>query len=99
MIRMPKRAFHQRFRIGFAVFFQQMLLKAAGIHADANGTAMIARRLDHFLHAFLRSDIAGIDAQARRAGLRRFNGAPVVEMDIGHDRHIHFAHNLGQRRR
>ena len=59
---------------------------------------MIARGLDHFLHAFLGPDIAGVDPQARRPRLRRFNGAAVVEMDIGHDRHIHFAHNFSQSR-
>jgi hypothetical protein len=33
------------------------------------------------------ADVAGVDAQARRAGLRRLDAAFVVEVDVGHERH------------
>jgi hypothetical protein len=35
----------------------------------------------------------------RRAGLGRLDGAAVVEMDVGHDRNVHLAHDVVQRRR
>ena len=61
---------------------------------------MIFRRLHDVLHALRRTDIAGIDAQARRAVLGRFDGALIMEVDVGHDRHVRRArdrlHGLGR---
>jgi hypothetical protein len=47
---------------------------------------MILGGLHDFAHARFRSDIAGIDAQARSARLGRLDRAFVVKMDIGHKR-------------
>ena len=58
---------------------------------------MVARRGDHLTHPVLGSDIARIDPQTGRPCLRRFYPAPIMKMDIRHDRHGAFAHNLLQR--
>ena len=58
---MVERAFDQRLGTRLAIFFEQVLLQAAGIDADADRAAVGAGRGDHFAHAFLRADIAGID--------------------------------------
>src|SRR6185312_1909294 len=50
---------------------------------------MILRGLHHFFDARGRTDIAGIDAQARGAVLRRLDRALVVEVDVRDDRHLH----------
>ena len=60
---------------------------------------MVPRRLHHLLHPLGAADIARVDAQAGRAGLGRLDGAAVVEVDVGDERHVHLAHDLGQRRR
>ena len=90
-------ALDHRIRARLAVFLQQVPLQTARVHADADRAAMILRRLDHLAHAALIPDIARIDPQAGRARLRRLNRALIVEMDIRHDRHRAFAHNLAQR--
>ena len=77
---MVQRTFHHRLGTGLAVFFQQVFFQRTGIHADANGTAMIARGLDDIPDPVHRADIARIDAQAGGAGLCRLNAALVVEM-------------------
>ena len=59
---------------------------------------MILRRLHHVAHALGGSDIAGIDAQAGGTRLGRFDGALIVEMDIGHDGHLHRLHDGRQGR-
>ena len=96
---MVERAFDQRLGAGLAVFFEQVLLQAAGVDADADRAAIGLGGVDHFLHALRRADIAGIDAQAGRAGVGRFERALVVEMDVGDDRHARRAHDLLQRAR
>ena len=45
----------------------------------------------------LGADVAGIDPQARRACLGRFQGAPVVKVDVGDERHVRRAGDLLQR--
>jgi hypothetical protein len=84
-----ERAFHHRLGAGLAVFLQQVALQRAGIDADAHRAAVILGGLDHFAHPLGRADIAGIDAQAGGAGLGGLDGALVVEMDVGDDRHLH----------
>ena len=44
-----------------------------------------------------RADVAGVDAQAGGPRLGRLDGAAIVEMDVGDDRHRAFAHDLAQR--
>ena len=85
---MVERAFDHRFGAGLAIALEQILLQRAGIDADAHRAAVILGRLHDFAHALRRTDIAGIDAQAGRARFGRLDGALVVEMDVGHDRHL-----------
>ena len=49
---------------------------------------MILRRLHHILHALRIADVSRIDAQARRARDRRFNGALVVKVDVSNERDL-----------
>ena len=58
---------------------------------------MILGGLDHFPHPFRAADIAGVDAQARRAGIGRLDGALIVEVDVGDDRHAARLDDLVQR--
>ncbi len=60
---------------------------------------MILGRLDHFAHAFFIADIAGIDPQTGSARFGSFDGAFIVEMDVGHDRHRAFARRSSFKRR
>ena len=58
---MVERAFHQRLGARLAIFFEQVLLEAAGIDADADRAAVGLGRGDHFAHALFRADIAWVD--------------------------------------
>ena len=58
---------------------------------------MVARGRDHLLDALFIPDVAGIDAQAGRAGLGGLDAAAIVEMDVGDDRHRAFAHDFPER--
>ncbi len=51
---------------------------------------MVLGGLHHLAHALGVADVAGVDPQAGRARLGRLDGALVVEMDVGHDRHRAF---------
>ena len=83
-----ERAFDHRLRAGLAVFLEQVLLQRAGVDADAHRAAVVLGGLHHLAHALGAADVAGIDAQAGRARLGRLDGALVVEMDVGDDRHL-----------
>ena len=91
---MVERAFDQRLGAGLAIFLEQVLLEAAGVDADADRAAIGLGGADHFGHALGRADIARVDAQARGAGIGRFERALVVEMDVGDDRHAAGADDL-----
>ena len=81
-------ALDQSFGARLAVFFQQVLLEAARVHADADRAAVRLGGAHDFGNAFGRTDIARIDAQAGRALVRRFKRALVVEVDVRDDRDI-----------
>ena len=83
---MVESAFDHRLGTGLAVAFQQVPLQRSGIDADPHRTAVVARCGDHLAHPIRRADIAGIDPQAGRPRLGRFDAAFVVEVDVGHDR-------------
>ncbi len=91
---MVERAFDQRLGAGLAIFFEQVLLEAAGIDPDADRAAIGLGGVDHFPYPLGRADVAGIDAQAGRAGISRFERALIVEMDVGNDRHACRADDL-----
>ena len=94
---MVERAFDQRLGTRLPIFLEQILLEAAGIDADADRAAIGLGRVDHFVDAVGRSDVARIDAQARRAGVRGFQRAFVVEMDVRDDRYLGGADDLLER--
>ena len=94
-----ERAFDHRLGARFAIALQQVALERAGIDADAHRAAVILGRLDDLAHARRRADIAGVDAQAGGAALRRLDRPLVVEMDVGDDRHRHLRHDVLQRQR
>jgi hypothetical protein len=94
-----ERAFHQRLGAGLAVFFQQVTLEAAGIHADPDRTAVGLRRADHFGDPLARSDVAGVDTEASRALVGSFERPLVVEVNVGNDRHVRRAGDFVEPRR
>ena len=73
---------------GSPYFSSRSRLERAGIDADAHRAAVVRGRLDDLAHPLGAADIAGIDAQAGGARLGRLDGALVVEMDVGDDRHL-----------
>ena len=85
--RVVQRALDHGLGAWLAVFFQQVLFQRAGVDADAHGAAVVAGGLDHLAHP-LAADVAGVDAQAGRAGLGRLDSALVVEVDVGHERDL-----------
>ena len=59
---------------------------------------MVPGRLHDLAHPVGAADVAGIDAQAGRPRLGRFDGPLIVEMDVGHDRHLDGLHDGRQGR-
>ena len=92
----PKRAFHQGLGTGFGIFLQEIALQGPGVDADAHGAPMVPGRGDDLADPVHGTDVAGIDAQAGRPRLGRFDGTAVMEMDIGDDGHCHLADDLRQ---
>ncbi len=97
--RVVERRLDHRLRAGLAVFLQQVLLERAGIDADAHRHAVVPGRFHHLAHPLGAADIAGVDAQASRTRIGRFDGALIVEVDVGHDRHAGRLDDLVQRLR
>ena len=94
---MIEGTFDHRLRTRLAVLFKQVPLQRTGVDADTHGAAVVLGRLHHRLHPLGRTNIAWIDAQTCRPRFRRLDRPFVVEMDVGDDRHLDFAHNLAQR--
>ena len=94
---MIEPALDHRLRARLAVLLQQVPLQRPGVHPDPHRAAVVPRRLDHLAHPLRRADVARIDPQARRPRLGRLDGAAVVEVDVGDDRHRALAHDLPQR--
>jgi hypothetical protein len=84
-------ALDHRLGAGLAVLLQQFALQRAGVDADPHRAAVVAGGLDDLTHAVGAADIARIDPQAGRAGLGRLDAALVVEVDVGHERHLGLA--------
>jgi hypothetical protein len=93
---MVEARFHHRVGTGLAILVEEVLFEAPGIHPDPDRAIMVAGGLDDLLHPLLVADIAWVDPEAGRAGLRRLDPAFVVEMDVGHDGHGAFADDLLQ---
>ena len=64
-----------------------MLFQRATIYTNAHRTAVITRSFDNFAHTLFITDITGIDPQASGPSLGRLNGAAVMKMNIGNNRH------------
>ena len=89
MLDMTQRGFHQRLGRRLAVLLLQVLFQGAGVDADADRDALVARSLDHRLDAILAADVARVDAQAIDAQLGHAQGDLVVEVNVGHQRYAH----------
>ena len=71
------------------VFFEKPRLKAARVHADADGYISRAAGVGNGFDIVLAADVAGVYAYfiyAARGGLQR---EAVIKMYIRHERHIH----------
>ena len=64
-----------------------ILLKRAGVHANANRAPSGARSIDHGIDLGPIADIAGVDAQLGGTSLDSANGELMVKVDIGDNRH------------
>ena len=80
---MVERALDQRLRTGLAIFLEQVLLEAPRVDTNADRAAVRLGGVDHLAHPVGRADIARVDAQARRARVRRLQRALVVSATIG----------------
>src|SRR3546814_7251208 len=96
MIRRPPRSTRTDTLFPYTTLFRS-LLQRAGVHADAHGAVVVARRLHHLAHPLARADVAGVDAQAGGPRLRRLDAAAVVEVDVGDDGNGDFRDDLLQR--
>ena len=76
---------------------QNILLDAAGVHADADGHMMHSGAVRHPAHLFHAADIAGVDAHLGYAPLDGPHRQIGPEVDIRHQRHRRTVHNGGQR--
>jgi hypothetical protein len=93
---MVEAGFHHRIGARLAVLVQQVFFQAAGVHPDADRTAVVLGRPHHLGHALGVTDVAGVDPQAGSPRLGRLDRAFVVEMDVGDDRNRAFRHDLAQ---
>ena len=84
---MALRALDERLGAGMGVFFEQILFKTAGVDADADGYIVSAAGVGHGPDVFVRTDVAGIDADLVDAALGGLKGEAVVKMDIGDERY------------
>ena len=63
----------------------QGVVERPRVHADADGDAGRASRIDDGVGLFPRSDVTWIDAQLGRAATGGLDGDPRIEMDVGDD--------------
>ncbi len=86
---MAQSGFHQRLRRRLTVFFLDILLQRAGVHADPNRDIVIARAIHNGTNTIFTANIARIDAQTVNPVLSHFQRDAVIEVDIGHQRYRH----------
>src|SRR3712207_8551028 len=82
MIRRPPRS----------TLFPYTTLFRSRIDADADRAAIGLGGVDDLAHPLGRTDIAGVNAEARRARVGRFERPLIMEVDVGNDRHPGRAH-------
>ena len=85
---MGKSTFNQCFCRWMAVLFQQLLVKAAAVDADANGDLPILADIHHSLYPVFPANVAGVDPDLRRAAFRSGNGQLIIKMNIRHQRQL-----------
>ena len=81
---MAHGALHQGFRRGMAVFLQELFVQAAAVDPDPDGNVLALAHLHHRLHPVFPANVAGVDADLRRAAFRCGNGQLVVKMNVRH---------------
>ena len=69
-------------------------VEAAGVHADADRQAAVLRLARDELDVLGLADVAGVEPQPLDAGLHRGEREPVLEVDVGDDRHRRAGHDL-----
>ena len=78
---------HKLFGLRKVIALGDILLKRAGVHANANRAPSGARGIDHGIDLSPIANVAGIDAELSGTGLHGTNGEFMVKVDIGNDRH------------
>ena len=96
---MVQGALDHRLGTRLAVFLQKIALERTGVDADAHGTAVIPRSLDHLADPLARADVARVYAQAGSPRFGRFDRPFIVEVDVRDDRHRDVPYDTRQRRR
>ena len=81
---MFKGAFHQGFRRGMTVLFQQLFVQAAAVDTDADGDLPILTHIHHRFDPVFASDITGVDTDLGCTALCGCDGQLIVKMDIRH---------------
>ena len=76
----------QLLRLRKVVACGQLVVERARVHPDADGNARLARRVQHGIGFGQPPDVAGVDAQLRRAALGGFHGDSRIEVDVGDHR-------------
>jgi len=83
-----QRRFNQRGRGRLAVFFLQVFFQGTGVDADADRNPAITGSIHHCAHTVFATDVARVDAQAIDAQFGHAQSDPVVEVDVGNQRHL-----------
>ena len=81
---MAQSAFHQGFRCGVTVLFQQFLFQRTAVDTNADGNMFFFAHIHHSLDPILATDVAGVDADLGRAALRGGNGQPIIKVNVRH---------------
>ena len=81
-----ERGRHERLDRVLALQLVQVLGQRARVDADPHRHARRARLLDHLAGLLEAADVAGVDADAVRAGVDRLERQRVVEVDVGDHR-------------
>ena len=73
-----------------------MFFQGSGVHTNTDGAIVIFGGLYHLFDTLCAADIAGIDPQTSGTRFGGFDGAFVVEMNVGDDWHAHLWNDLRQ---
>ncbi len=79
-----------------AVLLVELGVERATVDADADRHAAVLALARHGLDVLGPADVAGVEPQARHAGVERLERPPVLVVDVGDDRHRRAGHDGGQ---